>query len=218
MSCIHVIMNLNLTPFQEPRGVMRVLQLIFAICAFTTTANFSVDYQTDCSDLPKPTTWNIDYPFKFYENVCQRASNNESLAITADVSTDAQFFVATGVLAMLYGGFIIFVYAFLDELYKSKNEIPLADFMLTTIFAVLWLSSSAAWANSTSALKNVLDPQYAIEMCKHCRASNSGFNGLHSSLLLGFLNFFLWASDLWFVYKETYWFQTRQGPSQTPIS
>lgn len=27
---------------------------------------------------------------------------------------------------MLYSAFIIFVYAFLDELYKSKNEIPLA--------------------------------------------------------------------------------------------
>lgn len=121
-------MNLNLTPFQEPRGVMRVLQLVFAICAFTTVANFSIDYTIDCQDFVpnKAKVFTIDYPFKFYENVCRRASNNESLAITADVSTDAQFFVATGVLSMLYGFFIIFVYAFLDELYKSKNEIPLA--------------------------------------------------------------------------------------------
>ena len=90
--------------------------------------------------------------------------------------------------------------------------------MLTTILAVLWLSSSAAWANSTSALKNVLDPQYAVMKCKSCLAHNSGFSGLHVSLILGFLNFFLWASNLWFVYKETYWFQTRQGPTQTAIS
>lgn len=90
--------------------------------------------------------------------------------------------------------------------------------MLTTVFAVLWLSSSAAWANSTSALKNVLDPSIAVRLCNHCLANNSGFSGLHTSLLFGFLNFFLWASDLWFVYKETYWFQTRAGPSQTAIS
>lgn len=29
--------------------------------------------------------------------------------------------------------------------------------------------------------------------------------------LLGYLNFFLWASDLWFLYKETLWFQNRIG-------
>lgn len=29
--------------------------------------------------------------------------------------------------------------------------------------------------------------------------------------LLGYLNFFLWASDLWFLYKETIWFQNRAG-------
>lgn len=28
--------------------------------------------------------------------------------------------------------------------------------------------------------------------------------------ILGFLNFFLWASDLWFIYKETEWFQAKQ--------
>lgn len=29
--------------------------------------------------------------------------------------------------------------------------------------------------------------------------------------IIGFLNFFLWASDLWFLYKETPWFQSRQN-------
>ena len=32
--------------------------------------------------------------------------------------------------------------------------------------------------------------------------------------LLGFLNFFLWASNLWFVYKETHWFAGRSNQSQ----
>ena len=27
--------------------------------------------------------------------------------------------------------------------------------------------------------------------------------------MIGFLNFFLWTSDLWFLYKETVWFQNR---------
>jgi hypothetical protein len=33
--------------------------------------------------------------------------------------------------------------------------------------------------------------------------------------LLGFLNFFLWTSDLWFVYKETMWWKMRTTTQTT---
>ena len=33
-----------------------------------------------------------------------------------------------------------------------------------------------------------------------------------SAVLLGFLNFFLWTSNLWYLYKETAWFRGGQGP------
>lgn len=94
----------------------------------------------------------------------------------------------------------------------------MADFMVTTAVAVLWLSASAAWANGTSALKYVTNIERVTEICSHCVVYNSGFNGAHTSITLGFLNFFLWASDLWFVYKETLWFQSRQGPTQSAMA
>lgn len=176
-------MNLNLTPFQEPRGVMRIFQLIFGICAFSTTLSFTATLTTDCQINPAPTKFEFEYPFRFYENVCIAKGNLTNFAVTADVSSDAQFFVATGVLSMLYAGFIIFVYAYLDELYKSKMEIPMADFMLTTIMAVLWLSASAAWANGKSVLSSVLDYEYVTAKCNHCLVTNGGFNGLNSSIV-----------------------------------
>lgn len=190
---------------------------IFGIIAFATCLSFSIQFTTDCQINPSPKTWEFDYPFKFYQDVCLTKSNT-SYVVTADVSSDAQFFVATGVLSLLYSVFIIFAYAYLDELYQSKTEIPMADFMITTAVAVLWLSASAAWANGTSALKVVLNRERVELMCQHCLVSHSGFNGAHTSITIGFLNFFLWASDLWFVYKETLWFQSRQGPTQTAIA
>ena len=33
-----------------------------------------------------------------------------------------------------------------------------------------------------------------------------------SAVLLGFLNFFLWTANLWYLYKETAWFRGGQGP------
>lgn len=46
--------------------------------------------------------------------------------MSADVSSDAQFFVATSVLSVLYCIFIAAVYAVIDEIYTSKPEVPLA--------------------------------------------------------------------------------------------
>lgn len=85
--------------------------------------------------------------------------------------------------------------------------------MLTTILAVFWLSGSAAWSNGTSALKTVTDAAAIRAKCGGPIAVlTSSFSRLNISLLFGYLNFFLWASDLWFLYKETYWFKERQQP------
>lgn len=70
--------------------------------------------------------YNFDYPFRFGENVCNKSSDGKPLGVSADVSSDAQFFVATSVLSVLYCVFIAAVYAFIDEIYTSKPEVPLA--------------------------------------------------------------------------------------------
>lgn len=91
--------------------------------------------------------------------------------------------MATGVLSLLYCLFIIAVYAFVDEVYKSKSEIPLADFMLTTILAIFWLSGSAAWSNGTNALKSATDPTFLSGSCLLCNVATSSFSRLNISLV-----------------------------------
>lgn len=80
--------------------------------------------------------------------------------------------------------------------------------MLTTCLAIFWLSGSAAWSNGASALKGVTDAETLKKLCG-VFVYTSGYSRLNISLLFGYLNFFLWASDLWFLYKETYWFKER---------
>jgi len=211
-----MVLNYDLSVFKEPRGVMRIFQFIFAICALSTTLNFESTVSFKCKGAPDK-SFVFDYPFRFGEKVCPKGTVtnglNDTLYISADVSSDAHFFVATGVLSILYCIFIVGVYVLIDDIYKSKSEIPLADFMLTTILAIFWLSGSAAWSNGASGLKTVTDPEDLHKLCPSCLVSTSSFSGLNISLLLGYLNFFLWGSDLWFLYKETIWFQGRQGVS-----
>lgn len=118
--------------------------------------------------------------------------------MTADVSSDAQFFVATGVLSFLYCLFIIAVYAFIDEIYKSKSELPLADFMITTILAIFWLSGSAAWANGTSALKGVTDATSWEEICKSCTVFTSSYSRLNISLVCVYYKEQLFENNIFF--------------------
>lgn len=180
---------------------------LFAICAFATTVNFDATVSAHCNG--KTTDFTFSYPFDINEGVCQTI-DNKTHQLQVDVASDAQFFVATGVLSLMYCVFIISVYAFVDDFYKSKSEIPLADFALTVILAIFWLSGSAAWANGTSALKSTTDASAIGQICGGCTIITGAFTKLNISLIFGFLNFFLWAAGLWFLYKETIFFQGRQ--------
>lgn len=114
---------------------------IFAICALYTTVNFESEVNFDCKTKPNGKSI-IDYPFRFNENVCPKApatgANATAFALSIDVSSDAQFFVATSVLSILYCIFIGSVYALIDDMYKNKSEIPLAVSIAQLSNTIIW--------------------------------------------------------------------------------
>lgn len=97
---------------------------IFAIIALWTTFNFEIQVVTTTSlNTEASKTYIIDYPFRVGQRICNQT---QGPMMSADVSSDARFFVATAVLSILYCIFISVVYAVIDEMYTSKPEIPLA--------------------------------------------------------------------------------------------
>ncbi|KAF7287708.1 synaptophysin-like protein 2 [Rhynchophorus ferrugineus] len=204
-------MDFNLSVFKEPRGVMRILHLVFSICAFATIVDYTGIVTFNFED--KHVNFEYSYPFSviFSENL-----TGCYISISNDFSSDAKFFVATGVLSLLYSLFIIFVYAKMDEIYKTNKNYPLYDFLITVFLAVLWISSSAAWANGLTGLKSATSyPILNPEKC--CKVIASGYSTLNISVILGFLNFIIWAADLWFLYKETAWFQGAQSSNNGEV-
>lgn len=85
--------------------------------------NFDVNVQVTQNKQVTPFT--IEYPFRFGEQICLKDGGKGGI-ISVDVSSDARFFVATGVLSILYCIFIVAVYTVIDEIYTSKPEVPLA--------------------------------------------------------------------------------------------
>jgi len=162
------------------------------------------------------------------------ASKNYDITFPGNSASDAEFFVFTGVITWLYCFLSLAIYVFYSALYADEQKnYPKIDFIISALLAMFWLAGSSAWANGLSGLKRVCNPDtwifdnemeyaaicfrtiddqghanYLNTHVKKCLSTSQGaFGGANVSVLLGFLNFFLWASNLWFLYKETKWFK-----------
>jgi hypothetical protein len=180
------------------------------------------------AEITNPNTNNSNLTKCFDE---QKAKNQPG-----DFQSDAQFFVFTGVIAWLGATVCLVIYVFFSQKYlDDEKKAPMIDFCFTVIVAVFWLSASAAWANGVLGLKSASDETWltesgfspcqkndkgyiftGIKECSQKADQKGSFGGANASVLLGFLNFFLWASNLWFIYKETKWFANRSQSSNPP--
>jgi len=163
---------------------------------------------------------------------------DKTISFPGDFSSDAKFFVTIGVLCWLWTIFSLIVYTFMSDVYdEEQKKYPIYDLVLAVAFAFFWLASSSAWGHGLSGLKDSGDPStwiYAhgdnalakicsknaqghyvntvIESCETDFAGN--FAGGNISVVLGFLNVFLWCSNIWFIYKETRFFGSNTGNLQ----
>jgi len=167
----------NFEVLKEPRGFIRCLELLFAIVAFATLANFSTKIGinivcknstdiTNVDDTFHQFDRTVSYPFKVKslepidvekENVCKIRTVKEedkTIHFLGDFSSDAQFFVFTGVISFLYSIFSLVLYVYYGALYMdSMKRNPKIDFMISALLAMFWLAGAAAWANGLTGLK-----------------------------------------------------------------
>ncbi|CDW55831.1 synaptoporin [Trichuris trichiura] len=159
-------------------------------------------------------------------NFCDPSSPKKYIFGEGAVS-QSQFFVCTGILSFLYILAILCVYLFQMEKYETDNRWPAMDFLITAILALFWFISSCAWAAGVSSLKSITEPvnvgARVIENSAVCSSKDHAckfehdynFASLNVSLIAGFACFFLFASNLWFIWKETEWFKSRHPPAST---
>lgn len=219
--------SVNFVVFREPRGFMRVLQFVFAIVSLSAITRYEgyVDINY-CPEANKLAHLTYSYPFDLSSvNMtvsCGDKPDTHHIYLIGDFSNDAEFFVITCILSILYAIAAAFVYVKLSDLYEKNGKLALIDFVCSVVLAVFWLSGSAAWAYGLSKLKSLTEPATLKKSMDYCvpgkpeylgcgTITAGGYFGLNLSVITGFLNFFLWASDLWFLYKETPWFHARQG-------
>ena len=106
----------NTEVLKEPRGFIRCLQLLFAIVAFSTLANYSTQIAVSiiCKEFNpgeqfKEFTRDVTYPFRVNQlepikvtGLCKMTERMDDIGFLGDFSSDAQFLVFTGVICFLY--------------------------------------------------------------------------------------------------------------------
>ncbi|XP_053723795.1 synaptoporin-like isoform X1 [Synchiropus splendidus] len=205
-----------------PLGFIRVLEWLFAIFAFATCGGYSGQLRVSVDCMEKASSnlsLGIDfaYPFRLYQvsfeaPACE-GMRRERFFLDGDYSSSAEFFVTIAVFAFLYSLVATVVYIFFLNKYRENSRGPLIDFVVTVVFSFMWLVSSSAWAKALSDVKTATDPeevQLLISACKdqtnRCSSvQDPRWSGLNTSVAFGFLNFVLWAGNIWFVFKETGW-------------
>ncbi|ESO08212.1 hypothetical protein HELRODRAFT_190941 [Helobdella robusta] len=161
----------NTEAIKEPRGFIKFIQIVIAICAFATAVNNSsyTAFNFVCNEtslvqsrnLPFYYPYNLQASSVFHLPLCPKA--NESDVVTqgscyGDFSGRSQLFVFVGVSAFLYSLFMVTFYILADDKYHQIAVIPNIDFIMTVIFTIAWFVFSSAWADGVVKIKHYTDP------------------------------------------------------------
>ncbi|GFY62543.1 UNVERIFIED_CONTAM: Synaptophysin [Trichonephila clavipes] len=230
---LKTVMDLSIQVIKEPRGFIRIIQCIMAILAFSTTAGFSTEceFSVSCGegkDDDIPVEYEFGYPFSHTElNVPENCDEKNilHLILPFDFSNAAEFFVATGVMSFLYTILILIVYIFFHQSYGNNPKLPVVDLGISAILSIFWMAGSSAWAQGVADLKYYLHPETVFKFLPICLSEKNShecdtiedgsYGVLNGSLILGFANFLLWTSSLWFIYKETVFFSSEVSSEPT---
>ncbi|KAL3179276.1 hypothetical protein MRX96_038178 [Rhipicephalus microplus] len=231
-------MDLNFRVLKEPRGFIQS-PAVFSIFAFATTSGFGTTsiFSVTCSGSGSPFKVNVQfgYPFRMsyfpfqVPHSCPITPDDtlDSIELPFNFASNAEFFVATGVLSFLYCVGILGIYLFSSKMYAENQTVPIVDLGLTALMSLFWFAGSCAWAQGVRDVKYYMSPDNiikwpAIGICRdidkaRCEQEASGsFATLNVSLILGFFNVLLWMAGCWFVYKETSFHGQRQPPPWSP--
>lgn len=224
---------------KEPRGFIRILQVLFGLLAWSTTAGFSTitTLRIYCPDTNEPFNieYNIKYPFDLREtkvespNNCSEDTIIDSEAFPVDFSAISMLYVLISAMSIIYALAAAFYYCKFTAKYETDPLAPVVDLSATVLFAFFWILLTCTWALNVSDLKHYTHPSYFkdhLTICQeeiaNCQPSNPGkWSSLTISIVCGFTSVLLWLGSSWFIFKETSFHknpQPYQAPQTAPMA
>uniref|UniRef100_A0A8C4YDB0 Synaptophysin n=1 Tax=Gopherus evgoodei TaxID=1825980 RepID=A0A8C4YDB0_9SAUR len=171
-----------------------ILAPLFAIFAFATCGTYSGEFRLSVECVNRSESdLNIEvefgYPFRlhqvYFDVPACKGTKVEKVFLIGDYSSSAEFFVTIAVFAFLYSLAATVVYLFMENKYRENNKGPMIDFVVTAVFAFMWLVSSCAWAKGLSDVKLATDPNNVIEGLDVCKKEGNTCKELKDPVISG---------------------------------
>jgi len=238
--------NPNYDVVKEPRGFIKCLEIFLAIFAFACATGYRGHPKiVQTANIQNITKYHnaeatIQYPFDQGITMNVMYLNNGTVD-TVDISSELderskmEFFVVIGVFCFLYSLGMLVYYIFFEEdsatnatpITSSMFSLPTIDLGFGAFWTLFWFFSACAFAAGVNNLKDSASTETLIggsfkEFCKKgiidCEGHDAKYATLTVAILLGFLNVFVWAGNIWFLWKETSWhnnsgLSANSGPS-----
>ena len=154
----------------EPRGLIRLLQFIFAIFAFATACNGSSSL---IIQIPTANNAEADwsYPYNLQNSGITIGNSSINLSASNDIKPSAEFFVFTGVTAMLLSLAFAVMYVLMDRQYRNDERFPIIDLVITVIWAIFWIAGSSAWAQGVTNIRSLTSYDNVVAQLSACSSS-----------------------------------------------
>ncbi|CAF0746768.1 unnamed protein product [Didymodactylos carnosus] len=139
--------------FKEPRGLIRLLEFIFAIFAFATAVNGASRLIINAPTPSEQLSAAWSYPYSLSDVVITGTNTSERLSDSNGIKPSAEFFVFTGVTSFLLSLAACIMYVFFDVKYRQDERLPLLDLLITVLWTIFWIagSSETKWFKSRTA-------------------------------------------------------------------
>ncbi|VDN13285.1 unnamed protein product [Dibothriocephalus latus] len=206
--------NDSINAIKEPRGFIRILQLVIRRDQYLCHRYLSYAHSRQRATFPAKSKLLLSLLCSLSSADKRAPICGPTRSLYGDFSASAQFFVFVGVISFLYCIALLLLYTVLHNHYDADDRIKKADFLSSCFVVFMWLLGSIAWASGVDQLKRYTSgPALYNELCGKppsagCKVDPlQTYAGLNISLIFGFANVALWASSLWFLWKETPWFQ-----------
>uniref|UniRef100_A0A914E0M7 MARVEL domain-containing protein n=1 Tax=Acrobeloides nanus TaxID=290746 RepID=A0A914E0M7_9BILA len=216
------IEQLNTEQLKLPLGFIKLVELIFALIAWAAKNGWRFELQYSCLDgqnLTKEITH-----FSLKDVAFENCNGTNVFLFDNSYSGSSSFFGFVAIASIFFVLGMLFIYLFNWGLYAGDDRVPQLDLVLTSLLAIFWFLATVFWFFGANGVESATEPDRVLKLvkekhlCEGCEdkfiSSYAMYATLTVSLFAGFGCLVLFASNMWFTYKETIWFRHHQMNQQ----
>ncbi|KAL3095595.1 hypothetical protein niasHT_024421 [Heterodera trifolii] len=221
-----VFRRVDFEQLQMPLGFIRLMEAAFCVLSLIAFRAWNFHLSIFC---PNKASHHVEFGSLDIDTLSvSRCNKTETLLFDPNFGAGADFVAYLIPLSLFVTVTGLLFYLLCYSHYTSDDRVPVLDLIVTVLLTVGWMIGTLSFSLSARAIseatteENVNKTMVAHGICDgvksgdECRwESHATHAPLSAVTLAGVGLFILFASNIWFIYKETPFFRERQARRNT---